>query len=356
MKNILLMTDELRVGGAESYFYKIENNINRNKFDLYTTALNGSEFYKIKYKQKYIESPKSHIAKVINTYRIIKKKNITLVHANSLRMAIIAAIVKVFIKNKFLLIYTKHNITKLEIVCDKLFKIFVNKFVDKLIVICEENKKLMIKKGIKLDRLKVIYNGVNEKNYKFNSKYLNNNSNYFNIGILARISKEKNHEFFIDIAERIHNSEDLKNIKFFIGGSGPCEKEILSLICEKKLEKVIEMKGNIKNVSEFLSNMDMILIVSKREVFPMVMLESMSVGAIVVSVDVGGVSECVMNKKTGYLVYGYDKDKYIEIIRNIIDNKVLSKQIIENGRKIVEEKFTENNMINHIQQIYSQGS
>ena len=73
MKNILLMTDELRVGGAESYFYKIENNIDRNKFNLYTTAVNGSELYKIKYKQKYIEFPKSPLRKIINTYKKILK-------------------------------------------------------------------------------------------------------------------------------------------------------------------------------------------------------------------------------------------------------------------------------------------
>ena len=41
--NVLFLAEELRVGGAETYFYSLENNINRNDFNFYCMAVDGEQ-------------------------------------------------------------------------------------------------------------------------------------------------------------------------------------------------------------------------------------------------------------------------------------------------------------------------
>lgn len=347
MRRVLFLAEELRVGGAETYFYKIENNISRDKIEFFSAAVNGEQIVKIRSRGNFVEFKKSFFSKVNVISRIIKTRNIDVVHANSLRLAIISSLIKRFSKLNFNIIYTKHNITILEKMSNRLFAKFVNKRIDRIITVCNTDKDEMIKKGVNDCKIIVIANGTDINQFRFNPRYINNDMKEVNIGILARLSEEKNHHLFIDIINQLQNET---NIKAFIAGDGALKDELMEYAKEKNVQ--IKFLGNVSEPQKFLEKMDINLIVSKREVFPMAIIEGMAVGTIIISVDVGGIKDAIINEKTGYLIESYNVNDYAMTIKNIIYDKEKNIQIIKNSRNFVENNYDLKVMLNKIENLY----
>lgn len=349
IKKVLLLTDELRVGGAETYFFKIENNLKSKNIELITAAEDGEYRDKIKNNDSFIYLTKSPIKNIFKIIKVVRDRNIDVIHANSLRLTMISIPAKILNKNKIKLLYTKHNLTYLEQIGDKVFSIYVNLFVDKLLTVCEFEKKRMMDKGVKEKKIRVVSNSTDSDEYKFNSHYINNEITELKIGILARLSEVKNHMFFIDIIESLQKSDNIK-FEAYIAGDGDLREKIKEEIEKRNLN--IKMIGNVVNPYEFLSNIDVSLLVSHREVFPMSVIEALSVGTIVVSMNVGGVSDCIINNETGYLIEDYDCDIFLKIIEEIYYNKEKNTEIILNGRNLIENKYSLNSMINGLEKVY----
>ncbi|AAK80992.1 glycosyltransferase involved in cell wall biosynthesis [Clostridium acetobutylicum] len=347
LTNVLFLAEELRVGGAETYFYKIENKIDLKKINFYTAAVNGRCFDKLNNKHMYFEYEKGLFSKIKTIKKIVISKNINVIHANSLRLAIISSIVKKLYKKDLKIVYTKHNLTILEKIHTKLFSAFVNKNVDIVLAVCNKDRDNMISIGVSEEKVKVIPNSIDLKHFKFNSKYLRDAGKDFKVGMLSRLSKEKNHEFFLDIAEKA-------DFRALIGGDGPLREEINNRIEKSNLKKKVKMLGNIENSYEFLSSVDVMLLVSTREIFPMTLLEAMAVGTIVISVDIGGIRDCVINDKTGYVIDDYQSEKFITKISDILSDYDKNKELISAARELVENSFNLDITIDELQRLYGE--
>ncbi|MGQ0517829.1 glycosyltransferase, partial [Bacillus sp. D-CC] len=68
------------------------------------------------------------------------------------------------------------------------------------------------------------------------------------------------------------------------------------------LKQSVKMLGNISEPHRFIGNMDVLLLLSFREVFPMVVIEAMATGTPIVSIDVGGINEAVIDGESGVLI------------------------------------------------------
>lgn len=94
----------------------------------------------------------------------------------------------------------------------------------------------------------------------------------FVIGHVGRFYPEKNHEFIIKIF-----SEYLQNhscSKLLLVGNGPLQAEIQNLVKKKGLENKVVFAGLQKDVVGFYCAMDVLLLPSMREAFPMTLVEA----------------------------------------------------------------------------------
>jgi glycosyltransferase involved in cell wall biosynthesis len=71
-------------------------------------------------------------------------------------------------------------------------------------------------------------------------------------------------------------------------------------------------------VLQEISKSQYLMMTSVTEGLPNVIIEAFSVGTPVISTNVGGVSEIVTDKVNGFLI-GFNPEKNIEIISNILD-------------------------------------
>ncbi|MYL49264.1 glycosyltransferase [Halobacillus litoralis] len=345
--NVLFLTDKLSFGGAEIYFCKLENHLEHPDLNFYYAAGPGDLQDRLTNKDHYVELKREkHFSNLLKLKKVMKLHEISLIHANSLRMVLYGVALKMVTRRPIKLLYTKHNITWLELKSRKIFSTLMNRFVDRIITVSNFEKKSLLESGVQKEIIKTIYNGVDLEQFIFREKRENQT---FNVGVLARLSKEKNLEFFIEIARKF---KGMKNVNFVIGGDGPERKNLETLIDRYGLSGNVKMLGSIKNPEKFIGDMDVMLLTSNREVFPMVILESMAVGTPIISIDRGGISEALLEGQTGYLVTEHSTEAFHEKILTLFADSTKHRELSMKARQRVEEEFSLNKMVGETIQEY----
>ncbi|MFK3960793.1 glycosyltransferase family 4 protein [Pseudalkalibacillus hwajinpoensis] len=340
--NVLMITDKLIHGGAENYFCRLENELKNDNLTLYAVAGPGELESQIKHKENFYSiSRTKHFRNLLMIRKLIVKHDIDVIHANSLRMVLYFFVIKMlyFKKKKPGIVYTKHNVTTLE-KHPILFASLLNKSVDRIIAVSEFERENLVRHGVRKEKITTVYNGVDLKKFPFRPK---ERCEDFKVGILARLSEEKNHDFFIEIANELRAKE---NLKFYIAGDGPQYQSILNKIDSLGLNDKVILVGKSSHPEQFIEEMDLMLLTSKLEVFPMVMLETMAVGTPLLTIEVGGVKEAIINNETGYLVKKYYVKEFNDIIIQLIENDSFGRELVQRARYKVESEFSMERMVN----------
>jgi glycosyltransferase involved in cell wall biosynthesis len=156
------------------------------------------------------------------------------------------------------------------------------------------------------------------------------------IGILGRLSWEKNHAMFLQVARRILDCGCLA--KFLIAGEG-CERPAIKRrISELGLEPHVEMAG-IMDRREFFGQVDILLICSRIENLPYVILEAMAWLCPVVATSVGGTPEMIESEETGLLVEDQDVGAMVTAVLRLTKNSEFSRGLAEAAWKRLQSDY-----------------
>lgn len=332
---VLFLAEELRTGGAETYFYRLEEMLDRDRVDFFTMAvcrqkctLSHPEFF-----TPYGFLPISRIKAVS---KFVRNHPVDIVHANSLQLCGIAALIRRTHRHaKFKIVYTKHNVTKLENISPAMLRCFVNNFVDCIIAICKTDEICLEKLGITKRLITNINNSVDLSNYPFTQRFPLNRYHKLKVGILARLSPEKRHDLFLEIAKGFCKRHE--NSVFYIAGDGPLFDEIARTIKNERLENNVRMLGRV-SAPAFLNQIDALLLVSNREVMPMSLLEGMASGCAIIARSVGGVGD-IVKRDTGILIEGDDSQDYIDALDLLYSETVFS-TLTRNARDLIEDRYS----------------
>ncbi len=163
---------------------------------------------------------------------------------------------------------------------------------------------------------------------------------------LGRLLKDKGITEFIDSARLTRNIHP--EIKFLVVGdsdynnpSSISNEQILSW----KDEGVVEFLGYKKNIDEILRKSNIVVLPSYREGLPKVLIEAASTGRSVVTTNVPGCRDAIINNKTGLLVPVKDSEALHKAIVRLALNNDLRLKFGKNGRKFAEMKFSIDDVI-----------
>ena len=139
-------------------------------------------------------------------------------------------------------------------------------------------------------RTHVIKNGIDTERFAFNEekrneyrKKLGINDECFVLGHVGRFTYQKNQAFLIDIFMRL--IERVPDSKLLLVGDGEDREKIETQIKILKLTDKVILTGNVKNVQDYLQAMDVFVLPSHFEGFPIVGVEAQTAGLPVVLSD-----------------------------------------------------------------------
>jgi len=176
--------------------------------------------------------------------------------------------------------------------------------------------------------------------------------NKFVIGFVGRLGVEwKNEPLVYNLAGKL--SKERKDLVLLVVG-GPFDGEEDTFNESKELAKKlggdteIVFTGERRDIPQILPAMDLYLVPSREEPFGRVVIEGMAVGLPVVGSNNGGIPEIITDGHDGFLLPPDDLNAWIKILKTLINNPGLRKQIGENARKTVKERFELENMIKKV--------
>ncbi|MFK7748736.1 MAG: glycosyltransferase family 4 protein [Kordia sp.] len=113
-----------------------------------------------------------------------------------------------------------------------------------------------------------------------------------------------------------------KNIKLFICGDGDDKKSLEKLISKLQLQADVKLLGFVENVATYIKNAKYLVLSSRVEGFPMVLIEALQQQTPVIAFDCkSGPSEIIQQKTNGLLVEDQNfanlKDAMLLLIENI---------------------------------------
>ena len=135
------------------------------------------------------------------------------------------------------------------------------------------------KGAVKKGKVTILPNAINPERFKFSEtarkeirvKY-GIAENDFVIGHVGRFFPEKNHKFIIELFSEY--SRNHSNCKLLLVGDGPLQAKIQNLVKLYKLERRVVFAGLQKDVFGFYCAMDVLVLPSTREAFPMTLVEA----------------------------------------------------------------------------------
>jgi glycosyltransferase involved in cell wall biosynthesis len=151
-----------------------------------------------------------------------------------------------------------------------------------------------IRSGIDLD----LYKPKQKNNTLLNQPSIKKTD--FVVGYFGRLSEEKGPDIFLEIA-KICQTPLFKNVKFIMTGSGPMQDDIISLSQSFK-KKNFYYLGLVDDTSQYISSCDIVLLPSRQDGRPLIVLEALALGIPVIANNIGGLSELIQHRNSGYLV------------------------------------------------------
>jgi len=134
-----------------------------------------------------------------------------------------------------------------------------------------------------------------------------------------------------------------KNLHLHISGADfGFKQKILDFITKNNLKEKITVYGLLprsKLVALFKAA-DIFVLPSNYEAFGIVLIEAMAAGAAVIGSNVSAIPFVIDNEKTGLLFEKNNADDLSEKILYLIDNPNKTRELLQNGARLVAEKYS----------------
>lgn len=188
------------------------------------------------------------------------------------------------------------------------------------------------------EKIRVIYNGLNLKNFPAKEKsFVKVHGQPIIIGNLGRLEKQKAQHLLISLGEKLVKAGI--NFKILIGGDGSLKEDLQTQIQNARLPEKISLLGYVDDVHAFMKEIDIFVLTSHWEGFGYVLAEAMACLNPVVAFGHSSNPELIADKITGFLVVPGDLDDLFNKVLLLIRNPELRKKMGVAGREKVEKEF-----------------
>ena len=160
------------------------------------------------------------------------------------------------------------------------------------------------------------------------------------IGVVAHILPHKGYDDLMYALRLI--VQRFPRVRCVVVGEASRKKyldHLLDLAGRLAVRDRLVLVGEQEEVSPFLQALDVFVLPSHTEGFPLAVLEAMAAGKPVIGTNVGGIPEAVSHGKTGLVVPPRDSPRLAEAVITLLKDPALAKTMGQAGRERIEGSF-----------------
>ncbi len=196
---------------------------------------------------------------------------------------------------------------------------------------CPKEKISVIENAIDIDRF---YQPESRLRWR---KKLHLAAEHFAIGTVSRAHPVKNIPLILQSAETI--TKKYPAVRFIIVGRGPDFMEIQRQVARRKLTSVVQLLGERDDIPQILSALDLFVLPSRYEGFPLALAQAQTAGLPCVGTDVSGIRVMIADHKTGLLVPDNDAKAFSAAVSALIEDPALAERLGQNARSQAIRRF-----------------
>ena len=381
--NILLLSQFFSTtkGGGEYVFSLIANQLaqdgnnvwvitNRLKNEKYVSHKNINFIFidpPIEYKgglpPGFLDNLRYAIGSISKGFNIIRKKNIDIIHSNNFAPALggsflssltgkphITTVHDVFSlcgKDYWKKWGKQNNVSKINVSLAPFFeKLMLKLNYNAIHTVSEATKDDLIKFGAK----KPIYVVPNSLE---TTDVLNTEQVPLQFIYIGRLVFYKNLEIVIKAIKLVKKT--YPEIVLVIVGGGPNKENLERLVNDLNLQDNVKFTGFISSndKTKLLASSEALVFPSLCEGFGLVILEAFAQKKPVLVSDVRPLSDIVTSSINGFVIPPHDETQWANAIKEVIEEPEKAHIIGQNGRKTLDEKYSNISMYRKIQDMYS---
>ena len=348
-KKIMHVVYGLGNGGVENVIYNYFSRLNEdNEYELLIVTQNKpkedtkSKFKKIGFSIYELPEKKKNILVYISRMKqILKNEKPDIIHCHMTMGNFLPNCIAFFCGVKVRISHSHFAYAKEDLksfVYKECGKIFANRYMA-----CTEDAAHYLF-GKNIEQVYILKNAINLKKFHFDEDIRNavrrklNLTDKYVVGNVARFTKQKNHDFLIDLFNEIQKKE--KNAVLLLVGEGEDKERIRNKINELGLNDKTVILENSQSVNELMMAMDVFLFPTLFEGLGIVLVEAQATGLKCISSDRVPVEELKLTNNIKFIKLEDDRKIWIDSVlekNTIIRNQVDLKKFGENGYSIEKE-------------------
>lgn len=291
--------------------------------------------------------------------RLIQKHNIDVVNTHSSRDSWIGGIAGKLSRRSPLVVRSRH--LHIPIGKDPISRVLHRKIPHFIVTTGEPIRELILKKlNFPEDRVESIPTGIDLSRFDPSKPHSNVRQEYgipqdgFIIGTIAVLRSWKGHEFLLEAARQLCTIRS--DLWFLLVGDGPGLERYGNWVRDHGLESRIILTGYQERVPEILHSIDLFVLPSyANEGVPQALIQAMAMKKPAITCNVGGISEVLVDGKTGRFAKPKDPSSLASLIVELKDDVWQRRQLADSGFAMVQSKFSIETMLDRTEEIYHKG-
>lgn len=294
-------------------------------------------FYQVNMQQSF--SPKIIVRTIKLIRKILKKENADIIYCHSSFGGCLGRVASIGLRAK--VVYNPHGwsfndqqISAVKrysyIVIEKILSLFTDKYIA---ISNFEKQNALNYKISKSNEIVVIRNGLEIDKYKNRTKLSRKDlgipEHSIVVGMVGRLTIGKSPFVFTRMAAIL--KKVIPSAYFIIVGDGEDKETTKKLIHSLGLDDCFLITGWVDNVYDYEDSFDYAVLLTRWEGFGLAVAEYMLCGKPLVSTNVGGIPDIVINGENGLLIDDIDERNAANAILRLYNNKDLACKLAQNG-------------------------